>query len=141
MATVDDFLSQLKTGITAQLGTVTYATDPSSDDIPVASGATVVQISAIPALRAGAIDANTLHTALAVLVRVHHSLNWPSETLESYMLGNAELLATYLANPLSYGALASVYQVLEEEIEGPAEIKLVGLVASFTTKAQVVLAP
>lgn len=140
MATVDDFVAQLKTGISAQ-ATVTYATDPSSEDVPVASGATVVQISALPALRSGVLDANTLHTALAVLVRVHRSLNWPTETLEAWMLGGAETLATYLANPLSYGALASVYQVLEEELEGPAEMKVVGLVASFTTKVQVVLTP
>lgn len=141
MATVDDFVGHLKTGITAALGSATYATDPSSDDVPLASGVTLVQISAIPARVTNKIDSNAAHTIVAVRLRVHHALNWPSETLEAWMLGGAETLATYLTSAASYRAFASVYNVDEIEIDGPGELVVKGLVASFSVEAQITLTP
>jgi hypothetical protein len=141
MATVDTLVANIKAGITAQSGSVIYPTAVVGDDFALASGSTAVQISAIPSVVQTRADGNQAYTVVTCSLRVHHSLAWPSESLESYQLGLAEQLATYLVTPATWRGFAAVYDLASDEIEGPSALELVGHVASFRVVVQVALAP
>lgn len=142
MATVADFRTQLKDAITAAVPAVTFPTDHSSDDVPIGVGATIAQVSAVPAFRDDKRDMSARATLLSVRVRVAHSRNAPTNTFGQWMEGTGATLAILLADPLTYGALASVLESnVNDDLRVSEAYEVDGLVCWFDVSLSVALVP
>lgn len=142
MATVAEFRTQLEAAITAAAPSVTFPTDPISDDVPIAAGATIAQVSAVPAFRDDKRDMSQRSTLVSVRTRVVHSRNAPSGTFEAWMEGTGATVAILLCDPLTYAGLASVLESnVGDDLRVSEALEVDGLVCWFDVVLSVALVP
>lgn len=141
MATIADFRTQLEAAITAAVPSVTFPTDPVSEDVPIGGGGTIAQVSAVPAFRTDR-DMNQRATLVSVRVRVAHLRAAPAGTFEAWMEGTGATLATLLCDPLTYAGLASVLDSnVEDKLSISQALEFDGLVCWFDVSLAVTLVP
>ncbi len=141
MATLADLRAQVEAAILAVAPACTFPTDPVTDDVPIGGGATIAQVSALPAIVSNQ-DLNTPYTIVSIRTRVAHLINWPATTVEQWMEGVGGAIATLLVNPLTYQNMAAVH---ESNVGDSLKVQEVpdfdGHACWFEVAVQVALAP